>query len=289
MRQKKLYPAYLMVVPLVFFCIFFVLPSTVGYFYAFTDWNQFVPDVHFIGLNNFKEMFKGDHLRIAFQNTVIFGVVKPIVVTVLGFLFAIPLNRKLRSRHALRAVYFIPTIFSALVVGLIFSALFNTQSGAVNQLLNSMGAKSVSWLGGRWTALLVMNLTEIWRSVGYAVVITLAGLQSISADMLEAASIDGATGWKKFTKIILPLIMPSVNVNILYSLIYGLKQFDLVYLMTRGGPGYQTETLGTMVMNEMSRGKYGQSTAINLVFTVFLVLVAILYQKFSSRWERIES
>ena len=106
-------------------------------------------------------------------------------------------------------------------------------------------------------ALVTINLAEIWRSLGYAMVITLAGLQSISSDYMEAAMVDGATGWVRFKSIILPLIMPSVNVNILFSLIYGLKMFDLVYVLIAGGQGFvSTETFGTLIMNEMSKGRF---------------------------------
>lgn len=288
MKKNRIYPNYLIIPPIAIFLIFLVLPSTVGYLYAFTDWNQYVSDVSWVGFANFKEIFQGKSLGIAFVNTIIFGVVKPIVVTILGFVFALSLNRKIKTRNVLRTLYFIPAIFCALVVGLIFSALFHTESGAINLLLANLGVKKISWFGSRWPAMFVMNLAEIWRSVGYAVVITLAGLQSVSSEVMEAAVIDGANGWNKFRYVTLPLIMPSVNVNILYSLIYALKMFDLVLLMTRGGPGNQTETLGTLVMSEMARGKYAQSTAINVVFTIFLIVIAVLYQKVSSRWESVD-
>ena len=131
-------------------------------------------------------------------------------------------------------------------------------------------------------------MAEIWRNVGYAIIITLAGMQSVSSDYIEAAKLDGASEWQVFKNVTLPLIMPTVNVNILFSLIYGLKMFDLIYVMTGGGPGNATESFGTLIMNEMSAGRYAQSVAVNLVFTVILVAVSMLYQKFSSRWEKVE-
>lgn len=124
--------------------------------------------------------------------------------------------------------------------------------------------------------------------MGYAIIITLAGLQSVSTDYLEAAKLDGASEWQIFKNVTLPLIMPTVNVNILFSLIYGLKMFDLIYVMTGGGPGNATESFGTLMMNEMSAGRYAQSVAVNLVFTVILVVISFVYQKFSSKLETVE-
>ena len=288
MDTKKIYPRYMLIIPMIIFVVFFVVPSTIGYAYAFTDWNSYALDVHFVGFKNLIEVFSDRTVPIALVNTMIFAGAKTIIVTVLGFVFAIILNRQLKTRNAIRTVYFIPAIFSALVVGLIFSALFQTRNGTINIILEAMGQSRVQWLGSRWTAVFAISIAEIWRNLGYAIVITLAGLQSVPADYIEAAKIDGASGWHLFKDITLPLIMPTVNVNILFSLIYGLKMFDLVYVMTGGGPGHDTETFGTLMMNEMSSGRYAQSVAINLVFTVILVVVAIMYQKLSERWEQVE-
>lgn len=290
MNNKKIYPLYMIIIPLIVFIVFFVLPSTIGYLYAFTNWNQYISNFEFVGFRNFIDVIQNKTLGIAFINTFIFALIKTVVVTILGFIFALALNRKLRTTNILRTLYFTPAVLSALVVGLIFAALFDTRNGVVNQVLIAMKLENWTqeWLGLRVPALITILIAELWRSLGYAMVITLAGLKSIPSVYLEAASVDGATGWKKFRWITLPLIMPSVNINILFSLIYGLKMFDLVYVLTMGGPGHDTETFGTLIMNEMAKGRFAHSVAINFVFTILLVVIAIAYQKFSSRWENIE-
>lgn len=224
----------------------------------------------------------------AFVNTLIFAGVKTVIVTILGFVFAVPLNRKFRGTNLLRTIYFVPAIFSSLVVGLIFNAIFDSRHGIANSILIFIGQEDLikPWLGSLWPGIFAICFAEVWRNIGYAVVITLAGLQSVNPEYVEAAKVDGATGWQMFKKITLPLIMPSININILFSLIYGLKMFDLVYVMTGGG--HDTETFGTLMMNEMSAGRFSQSVAINLMFTLILVFVAIVYQKTSERWEHIE-
>jgi len=287
MHLKKIYPTYFMIIPLIVFTIFFLIPSTIGYLYAFTDWNPYVEKIKFVGFENFVEIFQNRSLTTAFINTVVIAVVKTVFVTVIGVGIALLLNRGFRTNKMLRTVYFMPAIFSALIVGLIFSGLFDTQNGVINQVLGAVGVKDaqIEWLGSRWPALTVVNAAEIWRSAGYGVVITLAALQAIPADYLEAAKMDGANGWQRFRHIILPMIMPAVNVNILFSLIYGLKMFDLILILTGGGPGHETESFGTLILSEMSRDRYSQSVSINLIFSIMLVIVAILFQKYSKKWE----
>lgn len=288
MNRKKIYPLYLALIPAVVFFIFFIVPSTVGYYYAFTNWSAArTTNLKFVGFENIMSVLTSTKVPVAFVNTLIYAGVKTITVTLLGFVFAYILNREIKTRTALRTVYFIPSIFSCLVVGLIFSAVFQTRHGTINNILNLMGIANIQWLGKRGTAVLAICVAEVWRNVGYAIIITLAGLQSVSSDYLEAGKLDGASEWQLFRHITLPLIMPTVNVNILFSLIYGLKMFDLIYVMTGGGPGNATESFGTLMMNEMSAGRYSQSVAVNLVFTVLLVIVSVVYQKFSSRWETV--
>lgn len=288
MNRKKIYPLYLAAIPAAVFIIFFIIPSTFGYYYAFTNWSAArTTGLKFVGLDNIAAVFSNSKVPVAFANTLIYAGVKTVMVTLLGFVFAYILNREIRSRTALRTVYFIPAIFSSLVVGLIFSAVFQTRHGTLNNMLNFFGMSNIQWLGTRGTAVFAICVAEVWRNVGYAIIITLAGMQSVSTDYIEAAKLDGASEWQLFRRITLPLIMPTVNVNILFSLIYGLKMFDLIYVMTGGGPGNATESFGTLMMNEMSAGRYAQSVSVNLVFTVLLVIVSVIYQKFSSRWETV--
>ena len=289
MKTSKIYPNYMMVVPLAVFTVFFLLPSTIGFLYAFTDWSSYVSDIQWVGLKNFEVIFQERSLLKATENTAIFAIVKTVLVTLFGFLFAVPMNRALHTRNALRTVYYIPAIFTTLIVGLIFNAVFDSRHGTMNAILTGLSLESwiQPWLGSRWPAVFAISFAEVWRNIGYAIVITLAGLQSIDHSYLEAATVDGADGWNLFVHIKLPLIMPSVNVNILFSLIYGLKMFDLVYVMTGGGPGHDTETYGTLMINEMARGRFSTSVAVNLVFTIVLVIVAILYQKLTERWENV--
>ncbi|MEI6387860.1 MAG: sugar ABC transporter permease, partial [Spirochaetota bacterium] len=182
-------------------------------------------------------------------------------------------------------VYFYPAVLSPLVVGLLFSAIFDAKVGLANQILTGLGLDPVSWLGRRETALFVFNFGEIWRSTGYAMVIFLAALQAIPTEYHEAAMIDGASAWTRFWSITLPFLMPALNLVLLTSMLFGLKIFDLVYILTGGGPGYQTETISTLILNQYGQDQYAQSTATNLVFTLLLVAFAFAFQSYQRATE----
>ncbi len=273
-------------IPALIFIVFSIVPSTVGYIYAFTNWSaSHTEHLKFIGLKNIIQVLSDDRLITAFTNSVLYAFGKTVIVTVLGLLLAYFLNRKFRSQTALRTIYFMPSILASIVVGLIFSALFQTRHGTINGVLRLLGGKGVDWFGGRWTGVSAIICAEIWASTGYAILITLSAMQSIPSDYFEAALIDGARERQVFTKIVLPLIFPTINVNIVFNIVYGLKLFDLVKFMTDGGPGFATESMGTLILREMSAGRFAQAVSVNLVFSVILLIISLLYQHFSSRAE----
>ena len=171
MNRKKIYPLYLALIPAVVFFIFFIVPSTVGYYYAFTNWSAArTTNLKFVGFDNIMSVLSSTKVPVAFVNTLIYAGVKTVTVTLLGFVFAYILNREIKTRTALRTVYFIPSIFSCLVVGLIFSAVFQTRHGTINNILNLMGIANIQWLGQRGTAVFAICVAEVWRNVGYAII-----------------------------------------------------------------------------------------------------------------------
>jgi raffinose/stachyose/melibiose transport system permease protein len=287
LNSKKIYPQYLVILPLLVFFIFLILPSISSFYFAFTDWNPFLSKISFTGFGNFVDIFKGKVISVAAVNTISFTIITAFFKNALGLIVAIILNRELRTKNILRAVYFVPVIFSALVVGLIFVAIFDTNSGIVNVVITHFwGADAApEWLGNRILGNIAINITEIWRSTGYAIVIFLAGLQAIPQEYYEAAEADGANAWQKFKNITLPMLIAPINLNVLLSILYGLKIFDIVYIMTRGGPGYQTETFSTLILNQFAQNRYAKSVATNLVFSIFLVIVALVFQKYTSKLE----
>ncbi len=285
MNLKKIYPYWMTVVPFGIYLVFLILPSTVGFSMAFTNWSPYIDELRFTGLAAFQDMFADSVYPIAITNTLLFAVLTSALKVGIGLLLALALNSALRTRNLLRTVYFFPAVLSPLVVGLLFSALFDGKNGFVNELLAGWGLAPVSWFGQRDSANFVFIFSEVWRSTGYAMAIILAALQSIPAEYYEAAEMDGATAWVKFRHISLPYLIPAINLVLLTSLLFGFKIFDLVYIMTGGGPGYQTETISTLIMNQYGQDMYAQSTATNLVFSVVLVAFALMFQSYQKRSE----
>ena len=282
---RKAYPLWMVILPVGIYVVFLVLPSTAGFTLAFTNWSPFIEAFRFTGFTSFTTMFGEKVYGVALVNTLIFAVVTTFGKAGLGLVLALALNAAIRSRNLLRTVYFYPAVLSPLVVGLLFSAIFDSKAGFANQLLKGLGLHPVSWLGGRQTALFVFTFGEIWRSTGYAMAIALAALQAIPAEYHEAAMIDGAPAWVHFKRITLPFLMPAINLVLLTSMLSGLKIFDLVYILTGGGPGYQTETISTLIMNQYGRDMYAQATATNLVFTLLLVGFAFAFQAYQRATE----
>jgi len=285
MYLKKAYPVWLTVVPFSIYLVFLLLPTTVGFSLAFTNWNPYVDTIRFTGFDKFRDIFGGRAFSLAIFNTLHFAFYTSVLKTLLGLALALALNTAIRSRNVLRTVFFFPVVLSPLVVGLLFSALFDTKDGMVNHLLAAIDIGAVPWLGMAKTARIVFVAAETWRSAGYAMVLCLAAMQSIPSDYYEAATLDGAGAVKKFFAITLPFTMPAINLNILMSMLFGLKIFDLIYILTGGGPGGQTETLSTLIMNQFSQDLYAEATATNLAVFLILVTFAFVFQFYQKKTE----
>jgi raffinose/stachyose/melibiose transport system permease protein len=193
---------------------------------------------------------------------------------VLGLLFGVMLTSQIIARGYLRSVVFFPVLVSTVGVGITFTALMHPTTGAINTTLALFGIHGPGWLTDPRLALISVALVDVWKGVGLATVIYMAGLVSISQDYYEAASIDGATSWQKFWNITLPLVMPATITVIILSLIGGLRSFDLIWAMTKGGPGFTSDVVASVIYKQYQAGFYGLSTAGNVV--LFAVVAAII-------------
>ncbi|SDL13889.1 raffinose/stachyose/melibiose transport system permease protein [Tessaracoccus oleiagri] len=262
-----------------------VVPSLRGAVYSFTDWNGMSAEWDFVGIANFVEVVTDRRALAALRNTVVLAAVVTIVQNVIGLLLALALNSVFRSRFVLRVVFFAPVVLTPLVSGYIWSYLLAPR-GAVNQALISLGLEGWTrdWLGDPATALYAICLSIIWQFSGYSMVIFLAGLQAIPEDVLEAATIDGAGAWRRFWNVVLPLLNGAVVINLMLSLIGGLKQFDQVMAMTGGGPGIATETISTTIYkNAFSSGEYPVSIALAVVMTMVIAILATIQYRLTLR------
>ncbi|MEU6792064.1 sugar ABC transporter permease [Nonomuraea wenchangensis] len=270
-RRRSAYPYALYLPAAVVFLVIFLVPTVMAFYFALTRWTLF--DSEFVGLDNFRDFLAEQNLRIGFQNTLVYAVLTSGLKVVLGLLLGVLLTSKLRLRGFLRSVVFFPTLVSTVAVGITFSMLLKPQTGLVNQALALVGIDGRDWLGDAGTALLSVALVDVWKGVGLATVIYIAGIMSIPTEFYQAVAVDGGGAWHRFRHITMPLSWPATYSVIILSFIGGLRSFDLIWTMTRGGPGFTSDTIASIIYKQYQAGFFGLSTAGNVL--LFLIVTAI--------------
>lgn len=281
-----MYPTYFTLGALVLYSVLYVLPSLIGIGYAFTDWSAFSSEIHFVGLKNFKEIFSPEENYVKYLgNTILFTLFTTIMKNILGLLLAVLLTKSVKALNFHRAVMYMPSVLSALIVGMIFKSILNPRDGLMNEFLRLFGVEGPKWLSNPKLAIWSVMAVDIWKGMGYIMTIFIAGIMSISPTYYEAAELDGANAWHKFKSITLPMLMPTITVTTVLNVIYGLKVFDTVYALTNGGPGYATEVLYTSVYKEFGLGRYAVGTALSSVMFVVMVVVGFFLIKMMTKNE----
>ena len=272
--QKKYVPGSLgryfamFVAPaLIVYLVFSIVPFLFTIYYSFTDYTDMNPvNLHFTGLANYIKVLGSPLMRTAIKNSLIYAVVLTGAQVVLGLPLAVILNMKLRTRNLLRATFFFPAVFSSLIIGYLWNFILSSSNyGLINNLLAKVGLPTFNFFTSQ-NALYSVLLTQIWQWTGWAMVIFLANLQSISGDLYEAAEIDGA----------------SVAVT---GLIGGMKAFDVIYSMTSGGPGDATQTVMMVMMRKgISDGFYNQGAAFGVCFFVVVMILSAIMNTIMQKW-----
>lgn len=285
--RNRIYPFYFVGGALFLYLLFFVLPSIMGFYYAFTDWNSYSPEVNFIGLENFAVIFSSGHGYLRYiGNTVIFTVATILLKTAIALALAVLLTRGVRRlAHVYRMLIYLPAVLPMLAVSLIFKSILNPATGLLNTSLNSagLGFLAQKWLVDITWAMPSVIAVDTWKGIGYIMVILIAGLEAIPKDYYEAAEIDGANGWQSFLYLTIPLLMPVLAVVTVLNLLYGLKVFDIVFVLTNGGPGHATDTVYTIIFDEFSKGRYGIATALSSLLFVVMIGLGYLVIRFMHR------
>ena len=279
MNRKKLYPWYFASGAALLFFLLCFIPGVLGIAYSFTDWNNFTDEINFVGLSNYKEIFRGNSEYMKYiGNTVLFTAVTTIMKTVVGLALALLLTQQfIRFKNFHRMIIFSPQVMSYLVVGLVFKSMLHPTTGFLNNFLRSIGLDGLAknWLTDLSLVFPTIMTVDTWKGMGYIMVVVIAGLMSISPEYYEAASIDGASFFQKFKSITLPLLKPVlVNVTVL-NVTYGLRVFDMIYSLTNGGPGNATGVIKTAVYKEFSKGNLAMGTTLSSV--LFFAVLALLY------------
>lgn len=278
MNKKKFYPNYFTFPAVVLFMIFYCVPIAAGFFMSFTDWHiKRLLTPKFVGVKNFVRLFGDEHFILALKNTILFALSTTIGIVILGLLLALLLNSAVKGKAFFRTVFYLPAVLSLIVIGIMFKAVFKMEGGILNNILSVLGMQNLmkDWLGSPTTAMFCIIFVQVWKWSGFAMAIYLAGLQGISSDYYEAATIDGATAMQKLKDITLPLLMPAFTVVITMNTIGGFKVFEQVYVMTNGGPGFSTQVMSTYIYSEFSKGALGRSSAMSLLLFLMISAIAV--------------
>jgi multiple sugar transport system permease protein len=278
--------AYSFILPnLLGFAMFTLVPMVFSLALAFMNWDG-ANVVTWAGLDNFRQLFRDDTFRIALVNTFYYvvGTVPPTMAASLAL--ALLLNQSLRGRDFFRTTFFFPYVASLVAVAVVWNMLFHPAMGPVNQLLTALGVENPP----RWTASVdwampTVILASIWKGMGYYMVIYLAALQGIPSYLYEAAEIDGANTWQKFRYVTLPMLTPATFFVSIMLIIASFKVFDLIMVMTGGGPGRATNVLVVHTYNTAFKEfRFGYSSAIALVLFAIVLVITIIQFRTEKRW-----
>jgi len=271
--KATLYPNWFYLPAAIIYGVLFLFPTIASLFFSLTRWTLF--DATFIGLDNFVQFFREPFLFQGLIHTLIYGVVTSGLKVVLGLLLGLLLTSDIFGRGYLRSVVFFPVLVSTIGVGITFTVMMHPTQGVINETLKLFGIKGPGWLTDPNLALYSVALVDVWKGVGLATVIYIAGLVSIPQEYSEASRIDGANAWQNFWNITLPLVKPATVTVIILSLIGGLRSFDLIWAMTKGGPGFTSDVIASVIYKQYQAGFYGLSTAGNVVLFVLVALIIV--------------
>jgi raffinose/stachyose/melibiose transport system permease protein len=261
---------------LALFAVFTVYPVIRGAQLSFTNWDGYTPDQSFVGMANYLRLLSDPTFHTVLVNTLIYGVGSTVIQQVLGLALAVALDRPSRLRNAARALIYLPVLVSPVIMGTMYYLLFQYNNGTFNDIMVALGQQRAAWLSDPGAATAIIVVVNSLQFTGISMVIYLAGLQSIPGEYYEASSLDGATGWKQFTNITVPLLQPAFAASIVLNLIGGLKLFDIIKVLTAGGPGYSTNSVSTLIsVSYFDDQSAGYASAMGVVLFLLILVVSL--------------
>lgn len=284
MKSRQRAFLFMTIPAVILFFIFHTFPLLQGIFYSFTNWRGY-GDWDFIGFSNYINVFQDIRALNAYGFTFQFAIVSTIFVNIFSLLIALGLNANIKFQKTLRAIYFLPNILSILIVGFIFQFIFTIFLPQFSEALgiqalatNILGSPDYAWVG--------VVIMAVWQATAFNTILYLAGLQTVPGDVYEAASIDGASPWKRFWKITFPLIAPFFTINMVLALKTFLMVFDHIIALTGGGPGYATESISVLIYRGgFEGGQFGYQSANAVIYFIVIVVLSIIQLRFLQKRE----
>ena len=274
---------YLFPLPaLVLFLFFFAIPTLQAFQYATTDWNGFSADFRNVGVDNFGRAATGDSLFTnAIVNNLKFMLVVVFAQTLLSLLLAVFLTKNTRTNVLLRALYFFPTILSSVSVAFIWKFIYDPNFGLINQGLQSVGLGTMTqgFLGDDQFAIYWVAITQVWFHTGQMIVVFVAGLQAIPAELYEAAEMDGASKWQQFKSVTWPLVAPAMGIVVAYTTIQSFKAFDLILGLAGNPPKGSLDILSTRIYTSFANSEFGYAAAQSVLFMLFIGAVTFAQRR----------
>lgn len=286
--------ALILLVPaLAIYAVFALYPMLNVVVLSFQKWNGLDPVRQWVGLSNYNAIFTLDPVFwVAFRNTIIWTLMSLIFPPMVGLLLALSLNQKIFGRNSLRAIFYLPVIIAPIAVATMWKWMYDPFFGLFSQLLTNWGLQDwiLDWLGDRDIALYSVFIAYLWQTVGFSMVLFLAGLQNVSQSLIEAARIDGAGRWAIFKHVTLPALKPTLTVVLVLSIISSLKAFDIVYGLTGGGPAQSTQMLALWAFTQaMQIFDFGRGAAISVVLLLITIAVVIPYLRWTQKNEEADT
>ena len=277
-NKRKRRILFLFIVPaLVFYLVFWISPVLMSFFYGLTNWSG-LGDYDFVGLDNFKFLIKEGTLFNSMRNTIIYAVIVVVWGNLQALALALLLNMKLKARGAFRTIFYIPALFSTIVVAFIWSYVYAPYYGMLYEVLGKVGiGENLNLLGSTSTALIAVAFVETWKTSGTMAIIYLAGLQNIPEEVMESARIDGCSAWQSTIRVKIPMLANTITINVMLGLINGFKSFDYVFALTGGGPGTSSSTLMYSIYKmAFMEGQFGKAEALAAVAFIFILAISVV-------------
>jgi ABC-type sugar transport system permease subunit len=280
LRTRRLWTVAFLFLPLLVYTIVVIVPLFTSFYYSFTDYNGFNPRFDFVGVKNYLRITTDPIFFNAIKNTVIWMIAAIIIPSGFGLAIALVLQRNIWGANVFKSLFYLPICLSLAVIGQVWIWIYHPDWGLLNLILKGVHLPGLTdaWLGDPHTALIAVIIAWCWQQIGLAMVIYLSGLTSIPGELTEAAEIDGASYWQSLRYVIIPLLAPASVVVIALAIINSLKSFDVLYIMTKGGPFHSSDTLAMMMYNESFQKYYiGYGSAVSVVLFLIAMVIIVIY------------
>ncbi|HHU53475.1 MAG TPA: sugar ABC transporter permease [Clostridiaceae bacterium] len=282
-NKRRFNTTYLfLIAPLAIYTVFFVMPNVNSLIFSFYKWDGIAPAKVFVGFDNYIKMANDPVFWKAILNTVKYTVTLVVFQTLIGLLLAVLIFKTSKIHNFFRTLYFLPSVLSAVTVGLIWGFIYDPNMGALNKFLEAIGLENLthSWLSDEKIVIYALAFVHVWVGVGQSVVLFVAGLQNIPYELYESARIDGAGPWKQFTRVTMPMLRSTTLIVLVLTTIGGFKCFDYVFVMTGGGATHSSEVLSTFLYKEAyAYSEFGYSAAISVTLLIIVSIITVVQMR----------